>query len=161
MTQEEAALLLQRAAIFQHPCDLDLLLFFVGHPRTILTSELLATFLGYELKQIADSLEILLGAGLISRTQTSAHAARLYLLVDDGPDYPWLPLILEMGSTRKGRILLKKALALRRRGESDEPSISGVREKKSIGEEVAPPPLPFRADNSRSAVRRVRRRGGR
>src|SRR5438876_434991 len=114
MVQDDAGLLLKRAAIFRHPCDLDLFLFFVGHPRSILTSESLATFLGYELKQIADSLEVFLGAGLIKRTQTAAHAARLYLLVADGADHPWLSSILEMASTRKGRILLKKALGRRR-----------------------------------------------
>jgi hypothetical protein len=86
MTQKDAGSLLQRAGIFRHPCDLDLFLFFVAHPRTLLSSESLATFLGYELKQIANSLEILLGAELIKRTQTTAHAARLYLLVADGPD---------------------------------------------------------------------------
>jgi hypothetical protein len=152
MTQDDAGLLLEKAAIFLHPCDLDLFLFFVRHPRTLLSSDSLAAFLGYGLKQIADSLELLLGAGLVKRTQTTAHAARLYLLVTDVTDNEWLPSILEMASTRKGRILLKKELALRRRSEMDQSSL--------IGAPLATESFPLR-DRGRSAVRRVRRRGGR
>src|ERR1051326_4669861 len=154
MTQEDAGLLVEKAAIFRHPCDIDLLLFFVGHPRTLLSSESLATFLGYQLKQIADSLEVLLGAGLIKRTQTTAHAARLYLLVIDGAHHPWLPSLLEMASTRKGRILLKKALTPGRVEKGDQPSVSGVRERKPVAKAVTLPSFRSHADNGGSAVRR-------
>src|SRR5262245_38858130 len=110
MSQDEANSVVERAGIFRHACDIDLLLFFVGHPRTLLSSETLASFLGYELKQIADSLEVLLAAGLIKRTQSAAHAARLYLLMTDGSSPEWLRPLLEMASTRRGRAMLKKAL---------------------------------------------------
>jgi hypothetical protein len=36
--------------------------------------------LGYELKQIADSLEVLLNAEVLTRTQNPTHTARMYVL---------------------------------------------------------------------------------
>jgi hypothetical protein len=68
MSQQAANSLLEQAGIFRNACDLDLFLFFVGHSQSLLTSESLAAFVGYELKQIAESLEMLLGAGPIKRT---------------------------------------------------------------------------------------------
>src|SRR4030095_5447918 len=79
MTHEEAQRLLDRIGVLNNPCDLDLLIFFAGHPRSLLASEALASFLGYELKEIADSLDTLLAAGLLTRAQSSVHAARLYV----------------------------------------------------------------------------------
>ena len=62
------------------PCDLDLAVFFARHPRSLLSSDSLSAFLGYQIKDIADSLDVLLAAGILRRRQTSAHAARLYEL---------------------------------------------------------------------------------
>jgi hypothetical protein len=159
MTQDDAELLLERAAIFRHPCDLDLLLFFVRHPRTLLSSESLATFLGYELKQIGDSLELLLGGGLIKRTQTTAHAARLYLLVANDGEHKWLPQFWEMASTRGGRGLLMKALRSRRNEGTDQPSVAEVR-PKTLSNTAPPRPFQPRGDKGRDAGRRLHRRGG-
>src|SRR5262245_54635381 len=111
MTENDARQLLDRAAILRHPCDRDLMLFFGRHPRTLLASESLAACLGYDIKQIADSLELLLAAGLIKRMQTSAHPARLYLLMPDDSNHEWLGPLVNMGSTRQGRAALRKALS--------------------------------------------------
>jgi hypothetical protein len=52
-------LLAQIDEVMRHPCDLDLLIFFARHQRTLMGSEQLAILLGYEFKQIAVSLDIL------------------------------------------------------------------------------------------------------
>jgi len=158
MSQDEANSVVERAGIFRHACDIDLLLFFVGHPRTLLSSETLASFLGYELKQIADSLEVLLAAGLIKRTQSAAHAARLYLLMTDGSSPEWLRPLLEMASTRQGRVMLKKALKQRPHEGTSGPlastNVNTIRKTDS-------PSLVVRADAEGMIVRRSHRRGGR
>jgi hypothetical protein len=79
VSRDDAHLLLDRIGVLKPACDLDLLVFFARHPRALLTSEQLAAWLGYELKQIAESLEVLLEAGLLARTQNPTHAARMYV----------------------------------------------------------------------------------
>ena len=114
MNPGDARQLLDRIGVIRRACDLDLLIFFVRHPRSLLASESLASFLGYDLKEIAASLDVLLDAGLLTRTQTSAHAARLYVLAVDktgrGTKQGWLPALRELASTRDGRLALKEAL---------------------------------------------------
>jgi hypothetical protein len=65
---EEIVRLLARTAMVRDACDLDLLLFFHRHPRSLLTSDELAAFVGYDIKQIAESLEAFIEAGLLGRT---------------------------------------------------------------------------------------------
>jgi hypothetical protein len=113
MKREDARLMLDRIGVLRHRSDLDLLIFFARHPRSLLSSEALAAFLGYDLSDIADSLETLLSAGLLTRTQTSAHAARMYVFTAEGPGGGWLPSLLRMASTRQGRLTLREALARR------------------------------------------------
>ena len=110
MTTEEARALLDRANVLREAADFDLLVFFARHPRTLLASESLATLLGYELSDIARSLEVLLAGGLLKRRQTSAHAARLYVFASDEPP-EWVPALLKMAATRAGRLALRQLLA--------------------------------------------------
>jgi len=125
MDRDEARRLLDRIRVLKHACDLDLLVFFARHPRSLLASESLASFLGYDLKNIAGSLDVLLGAGLLKRAQTPAHAARLYVFAlngtQGGTDGGWLPALLSMASTRQGRLALREALGRRSGQESDGP----------------------------------------
>lgn len=125
MTHDDAQRLLDRIGVLNNPCDLDLLIFFASHPRSLLASESLAGFLGYELKEIADSLDTLLAAGLLTRAQSSVHAARLYVFAirdakgsRDRPTNSWLPSLLAAASTREGRLVLRRAIVHRRRRES-------------------------------------------
>jgi hypothetical protein len=111
MNLEDIPPLLDRIGLLRHPCDLDLLLFFARHPRTLITSEQLAVWLGYELKQIADSLEILLDGGLLTRTQNPTHAARMYVFSVGGTPGGWLPSLLKLASTRQGRLAAIQALS--------------------------------------------------
>jgi hypothetical protein len=105
--------LLDQIGVLRHPSDLDLLLFFARHPRTLLTSEQLAIWLGYERKRIADSLEILLAARFLTRSQNPTHAARMYVFDISGATGGWLPPLLELTSTREGLLSVKEALAAR------------------------------------------------
>jgi hypothetical protein len=107
---EHARRLLERIDVLRDPCDLDLLMFFVKHPRTLMASEQLATFLGYNLKRIAKSLDVLLSAGLLSRSQHPTHAARMYVFAIGGSGSGGLPALLEFAATRDGRLALRLAL---------------------------------------------------
>jgi hypothetical protein len=69
---DSLALQLVEAAGLRDACDLDLLLFFSRHPRVVLSSEQLATYVGYELPQVARALDRLLGAGLLKRDGRNA-----------------------------------------------------------------------------------------
>jgi hypothetical protein len=126
-------MLLDRANVLREAADLDLLVFFARHPRTLLASESLAPLLGHELKDIARSLDALLECGLLRRTQTPAHAARLYVFdADAAPDWV-LPLLL-MAATRSGRVVLRQVLANRPR----ERSAAGLSPDSEDGTRAAP-----------------------
>ena len=93
--------LLGSVGVLRHPCDLDLLVFFHRHPRAILTSERLAAYVGYDLNQLARSLDLLTNAGLLERSQNPTRVARLYVLKT--PETGWLGSVLDIASTRDGR----------------------------------------------------------
>ena len=101
MTGRRFQHLLDSIGALRHPCDLDLLLFFHRHPRAILTSERLSAYVGYDLNQLARSLDLLTNAGLVERSQNPTHAARLYVLKT--PETGWLRSVLDIASTREGR----------------------------------------------------------
>jgi len=111
-TQPELAKqLLARAPFIRNACDLDLIIFLHRHPRTLLTSEQLAGFLGYHLKDIAKGLDSFIEAGLLERTtQQWLHAARMFVLLLDGPHGGGIRPLLELGSTREGRADILEAL---------------------------------------------------
>ena len=113
MTVEDARSLLDRIGVLGHRSDLDLLIFFARHPRSLLTSETLVAFLGYEPKDIAESLEVLMSAVLLQRSQTETHAARMYVFAAAGPHREWFPSLLRMASSREGRLALREALGPR------------------------------------------------
>ena len=108
--REHARRLLNSIGFLRHPCDLDLLLFFVRHPRSLLTSDQIAAYLGYYLKRIGDSLDLLLTAKLLTRSQSPAHAARLYVFAVNGAPGGWLPSLVGTVSTRAGRLALREAM---------------------------------------------------
>lgn len=136
MNREDASRLLDRIGVLKHACDLDLLVFFARHPRALLTSEQLAAWLGYELNQIARSLEMLLQAGLLVRTQNPTHAARMYIFVVGESSDNWVPPLLKLASGRAGRLALKEELSGRASKDADGP----VREAR---QRAATHPRPF------------------
>lgn len=108
---ELAKRLLARTPFIRNACDLDLIVFLQRHPRTLLTSEQLAGFLGYNLKDIAKALESLIDVGLVERTaQQSLHAARMFTLLLDGPHGGGIRPLLDLAFTREGREAILQAL---------------------------------------------------
>src|SRR5256885_8214907 len=101
-TPTEVQELLARIRIITGSCELDLLLFLYRHPRTLLTNEQLAAYVGYDMKQIAKSIDAFIDAGLLERAQNSLHVARMYLLVIEGEESGGLKTLLRMASTGEG-----------------------------------------------------------
>ena len=97
------------AGSLNHPCDLDLLLFFRRHPDSLTTSEQLAKFAGYDLRQIGRSLDALVEHQLVLRSQNPTHAARRYRLapIVEGE---WLHRLLRVADTLNGRRELRRLL---------------------------------------------------
>ena len=118
--EADARRLVAEIDVLRQPCDLDLLMFFTRHPRTLLASDQLAAFLGYGVKQIARSLDLLLEAGFLTQTPNPKHAARLYVFAGEGPG-GWLPALLEVASTRQGRLEIIWALRQRPSAEAGDP----------------------------------------
>ena len=76
----------------------------------MLTAEQLAAFVGHDMNRVAKSLEAFITGGLVERTQNPMHAARMYLLVLDGPEGRDLAALLKLASTRQGRREVLEAL---------------------------------------------------
>jgi hypothetical protein len=108
--EQRARRLLERMGVLEHPSDLDLLIFFARHPHSLLSSEHLSVLLGYDITHIAASLDRLVAAELVRRTQTSKHAARLFVLSDGGTHRDWFPDLLTIGATREGLLALLAVL---------------------------------------------------
>jgi hypothetical protein len=125
---DPVAVRLVEAAGLRDACDLDLLLFFSRHPRVVLSSEQLATYVGYELPQVARALDLLLGAGLLKRTLNQGGPGRMYVLEVDHAE-EWLEPLRHVCATPDGRNALK-VLLKKRKSENGDPSyrrLSGVR----------------------------------
>ena len=93
-----------------HACDLDLLLFFYRHPRALLTAEQIVACIGYDGEQVAKSLDGLIEAGLLTRSQNPSHAARLYVLELQVLPGGLLSSFLAIAATREGRMQAMRLL---------------------------------------------------
>ena len=113
MTPERIGALLDRIGCLRQPCDLDLLLFFHRHPEAFLISERLAQYVGYDLPQVAQSLETLITAGLLRQSPNSTHPARLYVLTRGSTRGGCLSSLLQIATTREGRLAVIHALKQR------------------------------------------------
>jgi hypothetical protein len=106
------ALRLVEAAGLRDACDLDLLLFFSRHPRVVLSSEQLAAYVGYELPQVARALDLMLGAGLVTRALNHGAPGRMYVLAVDDTK-AWLEPLQRMCATPEGRHAVRTLLRQR------------------------------------------------
>jgi hypothetical protein len=103
--------LLDRIAVLRGPCDLDLLIFLAKQRRALLANEQIADLLGYELKQINTSSDLLVGAGLVTRMTNGPRGTQMYVLPDADTTRPeWLSELLRVASTREGRLAMLRAL---------------------------------------------------
>lgn len=109
-------------------CDLDLLLFFYRHPCALMTGEQLVSYLGYDHEQAAKSLDGLIEAGLVTRSQNPSRAARLYVLQPDALPGGLLSSFLKIAATRPGR---QEAMRLLHSG-NDRASPSSLRRGPSL-----------------------------
>jgi|GEM_PF-2354826 hypothetical protein len=116
--QDDARLLLARVPLIRGACELDLLGFLRRHPRSLLTSEQLAVFVGYDMKQVAKSIEAFTEAGLLGRTKNRLHSARMYSLELNGQQGEGLARLLELAGTKQGRRDLLEVLAPRQSQQS-------------------------------------------
>jgi DNA-binding MarR family transcriptional regulator len=98
---QEANRLLAHIGVIHSACDLDLLVFLHRHPRTLLTSEQLAALVGYNMNEVAKSLDVFLEAGLLERVQSPTHAARMLVL--NGPASGEVKALMKLACTRQGR----------------------------------------------------------
>jgi hypothetical protein len=110
MKDDHIRRLLDQIRVLRRPCDLDLLLFFIRHPRALLSSDQIAAFLGYEVKLLGESLDVLVTAELLTRMQTPTSAERMHVFGVGGPHRDWLPSLVELASTREGRLAMRAAL---------------------------------------------------
>lgn len=110
MTTHDLRSMLDRIRGVRHLCDLDLLLFFYRHPRTLLTAEQIVAYLGHDRERVAKSLEGLIDAGLVSRSQNPSHAARLYVLEMEAIPGGVLAAFLKIAATRQGRMEIMRLL---------------------------------------------------
>ena len=130
--------LLDERNVLRHPSDLDLLVFFARQPRSLLSSEHLAAFLGYGVKEIASSLELLLEAGFLTRTPHPRHVARMYVLAATPPGGGWLLAVKRLATTREGRLALIGEI---RRRSSD--TVGGLTPRSDFADAAVSPPLRF------------------
>jgi hypothetical protein len=130
MTPKRIGDLLDRIRCLSHPCDVDLLLFFYRHPRAFLITERLAQYVAYDLPQVAQSLETLIGAGLLQRSPDSTHPAQLYVLPRGSPLGGWVSSLLRVAAKREGRLAIIHALKerppLRRSGGVEPEPVAGA-----------------------------------
>lgn len=103
MEAQDLGSLLDRIGAIHEACDLDLLLFFHRHPRALLTGEQLAACLGYDRVRIESSMEGLIAAGFLTRSQHPSHATRLYVLELGGAPGGLVSSLAAIAATREGR----------------------------------------------------------
>jgi hypothetical protein len=96
----------------RNACDLDLLLFFTRHPSVVLSSEQLAAYVGYDLPEVARSLDLLVGAGVLRRSLNQGAPGRMYVL-EIHRSGEWLESLRRMCTTADGRRALKAVLQQR------------------------------------------------
>lgn len=70
--------------------------------------------LGYDLKELAASLEEFTAAGIVTRFQNPTRVAQLFVFTPGGRDGGALTSLLKLASTRQGRVGLMRALTLAR-----------------------------------------------
>lgn len=78
--------------------------------RTLMSNEQLARLLGYPIKEIARSLDALIAAGLLTRTQNPVRPVRMYVFTPGSANGGSLSAVVACASTREGRLALRRAL---------------------------------------------------
>jgi hypothetical protein len=110
MARETVLHLLDRVAAIRSRCDLDVLVYLYRHADALLTGEYLAAAVGYDLKPVAGSLDSLVFAGVLQRKGSRTDGVGMYVFGVGRPADGPLASLLEIASTRSGRLQILQAL---------------------------------------------------
>ena len=108
---QEIRSLLNRVHSICDACDLDLMLFFHRHPRTLLSNDSLTAFVGYDREKIAQSLERLIAGGLLKQIRGPSNTVNLHVLERGGLALETLERLLDFAYTGNGRGCVMRLLA--------------------------------------------------
>lgn len=111
MARETIPHLLDRVAAIHNRCDLDVLVYLFRHADALLTGEHVAAAVGCDLKQVAGSLDSFVFAGLLKRTRSRTDGPGMYVFAVGRPADGPLASLLELASSRPGRLEILQALA--------------------------------------------------
>ena len=111
MARETVLHLLDRVAVIRSRCDLDVLVYLFRHADALLTGEHVAAAVGYDLKQVAGSLDSFVFGGLLKRTRGRTEGPGLYVFAVGRPADGPLASLLQLASSRLGRLQILEALA--------------------------------------------------
>ena len=101
------------AAGLRETCHLDLLLFFSRHPRVVLSSEQLATYVGHHADNVARALGLMIEAGLLTQAQSVGGPGIMYVFEAHHLEQ-WLQPLRGLCSSPDGRRALRTLLKQRR-----------------------------------------------
>ena len=153
----DARRLRDRIDFLGNPCDLDLLVFFARHPRTLLSSERLAILLGYEFTEVAASLDVLQRAGLITVSPNPLDTAHVFVFTTGDQGAGWLTDLVQLASTREGRLALVRAL--RERPAGDRRAVPHVERASKTKPGPLPDPGPANKRDAAPPASNKRRKG--
>lgn len=110
MAREHVHTLLDRIGVIRNRCDLDVLVYLFRHADALLTGERLAAAVGYDLKQVAGSLDTLVFGGLLKRTRSRADGLGMYVFGPSRTEEGALASLLQMATSRAGRLEILRVL---------------------------------------------------
>lgn len=113
MTHETIPHLLDRVAAVHNRCDLDVLVYLFRHADALLTGEYVAIAVGCDLKEVAGSLDSFVVAGLLTRKRSRTEGPGMYVFAVGRPAEGPLASLLQLASSRPGRLQILEALASR------------------------------------------------
>jgi len=87
----------------RNACDFDVLMFFHRHPCVLMTTEELASHVGYRPERVQESLDALIESGLLIQSRTPSRTARMLALELSGAPGRQISPILTIAATREGR----------------------------------------------------------
>jgi len=130
MARETIPHLLDRVAAIHNRCDLDVLVYMFRHADALVTGEHVADAVGRDLKEVAASLDSFVFAGLLKRKLSRTDGPGLYVFAVGRPADGPLASLLQLASSRPGRLEILDALASRVSGGHLDGDDASMRDKR-------------------------------
>jgi hypothetical protein len=111
MARETVLHLLDRVSGIHSRCDLDVLVYLFRHADALVTGEHVAAAVGCDLNQVAGSLDSFVFAGLLKRKMSGTDGPGMYVFAVGRPADGPLASLLQLASSRPGRLEILEALA--------------------------------------------------